>query len=365
MAEEIRSPLHDAQIAMGAEFIWEDDWPWAMRVGDDPIAEYEAIRTATGIWDLYSTCKYEVTGPDAGRLIQRRFTNDLSTMTDGSVRYGAFVNADGMIMDDGNVYRFSADRYWMLINTATYEDWFRETADDLDAEIVHRTAELPMISVQGPTSRDLLSGLVDADLSELRYFRFWPDPVSVAGVQAWVLRTGFSGELGFELIAADDASDLKLWEALLKAGAKPFGLEAVDLARIEAGLIIIALDYMPGEASPYDVSLDKFIKPNTECVGSKALAAYGKNPPKRLKTLRIEGDAVPEAGAAVTKDGKQVGVLTSPGATPRFGTLGLGVLYSEAAVDGHKVEVTIGDDSAAATVDVLSVIDPDKQRPRV
>ena len=75
--EERRSPLHDVQAAAGAEIIWEDGWPWAMTVGDTAQNEYEAIRTATGLWDLFSTIKYEVTGPDAGRLIQRRFTNDL------------------------------------------------------------------------------------------------------------------------------------------------------------------------------------------------------------------------------------------------------------------------------------------------
>ena len=73
--------------------------------------EYEAVRTATGIWDLYSTCKYEVTGPDAARLIQRRFTNSLEGMADGSVRYGAFVNADGLMVDDGNVYKFADDHF--------------------------------------------------------------------------------------------------------------------------------------------------------------------------------------------------------------------------------------------------------------
>src|SRR5439155_24893563 len=78
-SEGIRSPLHDTQIAMGAEMIWEDGWPWTNKI-TDPEKEYEAIRSATGLWDLFSTCKYEVTGPDAGRVIQRRFTNDVSTM---------------------------------------------------------------------------------------------------------------------------------------------------------------------------------------------------------------------------------------------------------------------------------------------
>ena len=357
--EGIRSPLHDAQLAAGAEIIWEDGWPWAMKVGDDAVAEYEAIRTTTGIWDLFSTCKYEVTGSDAARLVQRRFTNDLSAVDAGAVRYGAFVNADGSMIDDGNVYKHSDTKLWVFINTADMEEWFRETADGLDATIRHRTADWPMISVQGPTSRDLLQGLTDAPLGDLRYFRFWPEPVKVGGVTATVLRTGFSGELGFELVTEAD-SVLTLWEALTEAGGKPFGLKAVDIARVEAGMIIIALDYMPGEGSPYDVSLDRFIKPGTECVAAEALAEIATAPPKRLKTLEMEGDTVPEVGLAVTRASEEVGTLTSPVSSPRFGTIGLAVLASEAAVDGSQVQVG----GVPATVAPLSVYDPAKQRPR-
>ncbi len=116
------------------------------------------------------------------------------------MRYGAFVNADGLMVDDGNVYKHADDKYWVMINTAGLEDWFRETADGLDARIEGRTEQLPMISATGPTSRDLVQGLTDLDLSALGYFRFHPEPVQVAGVPATVLRTGFSGELGFELV---------------------------------------------------------------------------------------------------------------------------------------------------------------------
>lgn len=357
--EERRSPLHDAQIAAGGEMIWEDGWPWAMRVGTDPLAEYEAIRTATGLWDLYSTSKYEVTGPDAGRLIQRRFTNDVSAMGSGRARYGAFVNADGFMVDDGNVYKHSDRKFWVMINTADLEDWFRETAEDLDATIEHVTERLPMISVQGPGSREVLQSLTDARLGELGYFGFWTEPVDVAGVAATVLRTGFSGELGFELVT-DPGSALRLWEGLITAGGVPFGLEAIEIARIEAGLIIIAMDYQPAQTSPYDMSLDRFIKPATECIGVEALAAVGGSPPRRLRTLSIGGGRAPEAGSLVTKDGREVGTLTSPTMSPRLGAIGLAVLSTEVATEGERLEVA----GAAATVGSLGLFDPQKKRPR-
>lgn len=363
MAEEKRSPLADWHEAQGAEVLIEDGWPWYMHEGGDPMTEYEAIRTGAGIWDLFSTSKYEVTGPDAARLIQRRFTNSLAGVPDGAVRYGAFVNADGLMIDDGNVYKFDDRRFWVMINTAGIEDWFRETAEGLDAQVAHRTDELAMISVQGPNAQALFQPLVDRDLNELAYFRFWPEPVTVAGVAANVLRTGFSGEKGYELVMAPGDAQA-VWDALLAAGATPFGLTAVDLARTEVGLVIIAVDYNPGEISPWDLSMDRFIHTDTECVGAEALAARGANPPKRFKTLRIEGDVAPDYGASVTKDGRGVGVVTSPASSPRLGTIGLAILEADVANDGEKVDVAVGDGVAVATVDVLSALDPAKARPR-
>jgi aminomethyltransferase len=363
MTEDNRSPLHDWHEARGGEFLWEDDWPWMMHEGGDPMQEYEAVRTGVGIWDLHSTAKYEVTGPDAARLLQRRFTNKLEGMTDGSVRYGALVNADGTMIDDGNVYRFAADRYWLFINTPGIADWFMETAQGLDAKITHRTKDLWLVAVQGPQAQATLQPLTGRDLDGLLYFRFWPEPTTVAGVDAFVLRTGFSGEKGYEVVT-DPANAQVVWSALLDAGATPFGLTAIDLARTEVGLIIIAVDYDPGERSPWDLSMDRFIATDTECVAAAALAERGANPPKRFKTLTLQGDVAPDYGAAVTKDGQEVGVVTSPASSPRVGTIGLAILDAAVAEDGQVLDVAVGDLTVAATVGPLSILDPSKERPR-
>jgi aminomethyltransferase len=361
--QEHLSPLHDWHVAHGADIAFENGYPWNNHEGRDPMEEYEALRTATGIWDLHSTSKYEVTGPDAGRLIQRRFSNALAGMTDGSVRYGAWMNADGTMIDEGNVYRLAADHFWLTINTPDIEEWFRETAEGLDATIKHTTMDYSLIAAQGPTSQATLQSITERDLAELGYFRLWPEQTKVAGVDAWVLRTGFSGEKGYEVMCAPSDA-LTVWEALIAAGGVPFGITAIDLARTEVGLVIMAIDYNASEISPYDLSMDRFIKTDTECVGAAALAAYGANPPKRFKTLRIEGDQVPDYGAKVTKDGKEVGIVTSPASSPRVGTIGLAILDTDAAIDGEKVDVAVGDSTVPATVDVLSVLDPEKKRPR-
>jgi aminomethyltransferase len=158
----------------------------------------------------------------------------------------------------------------------------------------------------------------------------------------------------------DPASAPTLWQALNDAGGRPFGLDAIEIARVEAGLVIIGLDYQVGATSPWDVSLDRVIKTDTENVGAQALATAGAEPQKRFKTLRIEGDAVPEAGAPITKDGAQVGTVTSPATSPVFGVIALAILDSGVATDGEKVDVA----GAAATVAPLSIHDPEKKKTR-
>jgi aminomethyltransferase len=220
-----------------------------------------------------------------------------------------------------------------------------------------------MIAVQGPKSQATLQPLVKRDLDELAYFRFWPQKTTIAEVPGWVLRTGFSGEKGYELIVEPGHAE-RVWARLIGAGGVPFGLTAIDLARTEVGLIIIGVDYQAGETSPWDLSMDRFIATDTENVGANALAERGANPPKRFKSLKIESDTAPEYGAAVSKEGREVGTVTSPAVSPRVGTIGLAILDSDASPEGEKVEVAIGDATAPATVEPLSILDPKKERPR-
>ena len=281
------------------------------------------------------------------------------------MRYGAFVNADGSMVDDGNVYKLADDRLLVMINTAGIDDWFRETAEGLDAAIAHRTDELAMIAVQGPTSQATLQALTERELGEL-----WgtsgsgPSRPRSRASRRWVLRTGFSGEKGYEVVMAP--SDARtVWDALDRGRRAPRSASRRSTSHApRSGSIIIAVDYNPGETSPWDLSMDRFIKTDTEYVGAAALAERGANPPKRFKTLRIEGDAAPEYGAVVTKDGSEVGVVTSPAASPRLGTIGLAILDADVATDGEKVEVAVEGGTAPATVEVLSLLDPNKERPR-
>jgi len=199
MSEPVQSVLHEAQEARGATFRDDDGWLWTMGFGDG-LAGYEAVTGSVAIWDVYPLVKWVVTGPDAAAAIQTVFSNDVGTQQVGQVKYGAFLADDGTMVDDGTVFKHAEDRFWVFSNTSGFGDHWRAQLGGLDVEIVNRLHELPLIAVQGPRSREVLQSLTDTDLSGLGYFRFLPDQIEVAGVRAWISRTGFTGELGFELV---------------------------------------------------------------------------------------------------------------------------------------------------------------------
>ena len=199
----------------------------------------------------------------------------------------------------------------------------------------------------------------------LPYFRFLPHQVHVGRVPVWVSRTGYSGELGFELFTEPDYA-AELWGVLTEAGAKPYGLSAVETLRIESGLIFIGYDYFQHETDPFDMSLDKVVRLDTgDFCGKAALAETAKSPPLRLVTLVVDGTDVPEYGAAVTKDGAPAGTLTSPAESPTLGkVIGMAALKTGVAGKGETVEVALGDGTVSATVDDFPIYDPQKTRPR-
>jgi len=362
--EQLRSVLYDIQARQGGRFEDFDGSIWTMDLGD-PHGEYEAIRTSAGMWDVYALVKWTIDGPDAAGAIQRVFTNDVGSIVDGQVRYGGFTDADGCLLDEGTVYRRGADSYFVFTNSDSFGEHIRMHSPDADVSVTNRTVDMPLISVQGPQSRELLQSVTDFDLSTLRYFRFATEKVMVAGVPVWLSRTGFSGELGFELIPERNDAE-RLWLALAEAGVRPIGFSAVEIARIEAGLIVYGYDYEPGQRSPFDVGLDGVVAfdRGVEFLGREHVAAAASTPRNRFKTLRINSDVAPEYGCDVTLGGEVVGTLTSPTVSPRLGTIGLAVLHSEVASNGTRLNVPVGEAPVSAVVDELALYDPTKRRPR-
>ena len=369
-----RTAFDPALRAAGASWTDWEGWAWAADFGD-AVAEHQATRTACNAWDESPLRKWDLRGPDALALADALFTNDMSALEIGQVRYGAICDEQGKMVMDGTVFHLGDGHCLSITSYDSDLDWFRQVASDrkLDVEVDDRTAEMPHLQVQGPKARDVLRPITTgADVDSLRYFRFVTEGVSIGGVPCWLSRTGYSGELGFELYCAPGDA-VALWDAVLAAGKphglQPIGLSAIETLRIESGLLFPDIDYFPHQTDPYEVRLDNVIKldKQTDFVGREALRAIAaEGTPRLLVTLRIEGDEVPEYGAAVTVDGRDVGILRSPCQSPTFDmeVIGMATVDRALAADGQRVDVALGDGTVSATVAALPLYDTAKRRPR-
>ena len=360
----VQTAFDGPERELGCEFMEWEGWLWPNHFGD-PVAEHRAVRSGVGVWDESPLRKWDFRGRDALRAADRIFTNDMLGLTRGQIRYAPFCDGAGKMVGDGTVFKFDDEHAWVITALDSDLAHFEEVARGLEVAIEPITTELPHVQLQGPGSRELLAEVCDADVRSLGYFRFLPEQVHVGGVPAWVSRTGYSGELGYEVFCAPGDAPA-LWSALTGAGAVPYGLAAVETLRIESGLIFIGYDYFAHETNPYDMSLDKVIRLDTgDFNGKSALAATAAGPQRRFVTLGLDGADVPEYGAAVTNGGEPAGTLTSPCESPTLGrVIGLAVLETPLARPGARLDVALGDGTVPATVESLPIYDPEKRRPR-
>jgi aminomethyltransferase len=360
----IRSPFYKMHAALGATFMEEGGWFWTESFGDLD-REYRGVREDLGVWDVSPLNKWDFRGPDAARAAARIHSNNVAGLRAGQVRYGAFCDGDGLMVDDGTVFKLADDHFWVMTNGREHEDHFAEVTSGMKVRIEYIGLELPHLGLQGPRAREALGPLCSADIRGLRYFQFIPEKVTVGGVPCWVSRTGFGGELGYELFCSPSDAEA-LWSvAVDRCHATPFGVEAIEVLRIEAGLIVLDYDYEAHQRTPYDFSLDRLVDlEGFDFNGRDALMVVAKNPPRRFKTLVLDTEELPEYGAAVASHGEAAGVLTSPTKSPRFGTIGLAVLETRFARQGTTLEVAHGEGTVSARVDVLPIYDPEKRRPR-
>jgi glycine cleavage system T protein (aminomethyltransferase) len=361
--QTIKSPFYAAHAALGATFMEEGGWFWTESFGDLD-REYRGVRDDLGVWDVSPLNKWEFRGRDALKAAAHLHTNNVARLQAGQVHYGAFCDENGLMVDDGTVFKFSDEHVWVMTNGREHEDHFAEVTRGMDVSFEYIGLDLPHLGLLGPRAREALAPLCSVDIRPLHYFHFIPDQVKVGGVPCHVSRTGFGGELGYELFCKPrDAEDL--WEVVVdRCHAQPFGVEAIEVLRIEAGLIVLDYDYHAHERTPYDFSLDRVVSLRSDFNGRAALEAVAADPPRRFKTLVLEGDTLPEYGVAVTGDGEPAGVLTSPTKSPRFGNIGIAVLETRFAEDGTRLQVALGDETVGAKVAVLPIYDPEKKRPR-
>jgi glycine cleavage system T protein (aminomethyltransferase) len=260
--------------------------------------EYNAIRNACALIDISPLFKYLITGRDAAKLLNRVITRDVSKMTPGQVIYTPWCDEQGKVIDDGTVSRLEESTFRMTAADPNLR-WLRINALGMDVAIEDVSEKTAALALQGPTSGKLLKKAAQADIANLKYFRVTRG--SIAGVPVEISRTGYTGDLGYEIwIPWGDA--VKVWDALMENGRPfdihPTGMLALDIARIEAGLILIEVDYNSSKKaviesqkySPYEIGLGRLVHLEKEnFIGRQALVEEGKRGAKRrLAGLEVD-----------------------------------------------------------------------------
>ena len=242
--------------------------------------EYNAIRNAAALIDISPLYKYLITGKDATKLVNRVITRDIRKVSVGQVIYCCWCDEQGKVIDDGTVTRLEENKYrWTAADPSLR--WFRQNGTNMDVQIEDISEKVAALALQGPTSGKLLKSAAEADIANLKYFRVTHG--KIAGVPVDISRTGYTGDLGYEIwVPWNDA--VKVWDAVMEIGKRfdihAAGMLALDVARVEAGLLLIEVDYTSSKKalidsqkySPYELGFGKMVHLNKEnFIGKAAL----------------------------------------------------------------------------------------------
>lgn len=314
-----------------AELNKHQDWmDWqgflAPRVFDSEEAEYFCIRNQASLFDVTPMCKYRIAGPDAEAVMNRLVTRDLRKLKTGRVAYVLWCDEEGGVMDDGTVFRLGAQEFLLLCQERQLS-WLHDIAWGFDVEIEDFSRSLAGLALQGPTSYSVLKAMRLPEVAALKPFDL--QSFDFEGDRLLISRTGFTGDLGYELWVAPEQA-LALWDRLFEAGKiwglRPIGFAALDLARIEAGFIMAGAEFLSSEAvmrpnrarTPFELGLGRLVELDKPYFnGKRALKALAQQAPKRLLVgLEVEGNKPAQGAFIYHRKRKEVGLVTSAAWSP-------------------------------------------------
>ena len=355
--------------------------------------EYNAIRNSSALIDISPLFKYRVTGKDATKLVNRVITRDINKVAVDQVIYCCWCDPQGKVIDDGTITRLGENDYrWTAADPSLR--WFQQNALGLDVQIEDISEKVAALALQGPTSGKLLHAAAEANIAGLKYFRVTHG--KIGGVAVDISRTGYTGDLGYEIwVPGQDA--LKVFDALMEKGRAfdihPAGMVALDIARIEAGLILIEVDYVSSKKAlipeqhytPGEIGLGKLVDLKKEnFVGREALAleAHRGGPPRQLVGLEVNWTEVetlyekigmpPQVPATasrvavpVYRAGRQVGKATSTTWSPTLKRMiALASVSRQSAAPGSTLSMELTVEAARKTVSAKIVPLPFFNPPR-
>ncbi|MGI8477568.1 MAG: glycine cleavage system aminomethyltransferase GcvT [Thermomicrobiales bacterium] len=365
------SPYHRKYLALGAELVDRIGYDAPLRYTTTE-AEHIATRTAAGLYDVYHQGAVDIKGKDATALLQKTMVNDVTRIGDGRVIYSSMLNERGGMVDDLTCYREAEDHYWLSPTPSRVDAvvaWLTGQARGMNAYVTNMVSGTGFISIQGPNSRAIVGTITEIDLSTaaLPYYAFAHGVV--AEVPATVARTGYSGELGYEVFYPREYAE-HIWDAVMAAGTGhglvPCGLGALRSVRMEKRYPLYGLDLNDG-TSPLEANLGWTVRfGKGDFIGREALLRQKEAGVTRtLVAIEFPDlDFLPATGDAVTIDGEPAGTVTSGDRGFFVGkSIALGYLTPEMAATGAAVTVTDKTGAShAGVVNTRAAYDPDREK---
>ena len=302
------------------------------------LGEVAAVRTATGLFDVSHMGRLYISGPRATEFLDWVLTGSVESLRVGRARYCMICNEKGGVIDDTIFYRLAEDRYLLIPNAgnrATVVAWFQRWLDDkfpIGCAIEDRTEATALLALQGPAAAEAMDRLCSEPPSSMRPFSWQENQLQ--GTPVLLGRTGYTGEDGFEIVAdADQAASL--WQTLTEHGAKPCGLGARDVLRLEAGLPLHGHE-IDENTTPIEAGLERFVRFDKEYVGSDVLRSQHENGvARKLIGLKMPGRSAPRAEYAILNQGQPVGRVTSGSYSPTLDTsIAMGYVDASRAAAG-------------------------------
>jgi aminomethyltransferase len=336
----LRTPLYSTHKRLGARMM--DFYGWEMPVEYSSIMEeHKAVRQSAGLFDVSHMNKLKVTGVAAFKFLQTISTNDISKLGINGMKYSIVCRDDGTFVDDIVIIR-REDHYFLVTNTSRKDvlmKWLDIQRTE-GVEIEDVTCDTAVLALQGPDSNRLLSRIAD----KLEDIRFWRGANrKIAGIDAYVTRSGYTGEDGFEIYSRSRDAE-HLWQAIMQAGEKcikPVGLGARDTLRLEMGYVLSGTDLMD-EDNPLEAGLEWAVKWRKEFIGKNALLKIKKEGiKKKLVGIKLKR-GIPRHGYDIVLRGKKIGIVRSGTISPMLGVgIGLGYVEPAYADPGTEIEIVI------------------------
>jgi aminomethyltransferase len=312
------------------------------------VEEHEAVRNNAGIFDVSHMGEVTVKGDDAEKYIQKLVTNDVTTISDGSVMYTLMCYEDGGVVDDLLVYKHSHVDYLLVINASNIEKdykWMKDQVKDNNVLIENISDEIAEVALQGSKAQEILQKVTDAYLSSIPFFTF-NDSVEINGLKCLVSRTGYTGEDGFEIYTSIDNIE-KIWEVIMEAGKdmglKPAGLGCRDTLRFEVSLPLYGNE-IDKDITPLEAGLSYFVKFDKDFIGRDALIKQKEEGlSRKLIGFELMGKGIGRHGYNIlSSEGEKIGVITTGYKSISLDkTIGLGLVNIKYAKLGTDINIQI------------------------